>query len=143
MRRPFYFCNMSPNSKAFTRNGEAYCASVGANYVGIYGSIFGNKCCINTSMTNAKWHTSFLGSTLIVPFNILVWDVVHLINSFYNCLNIIFAQSTYFPLTTIIMDIKNLLLSNGICPFDILYRLVQENKCHKGLSSYWHSIPLH
>ncbi len=72
MKRRFYFCNMSFNSKALTRDGEAYCALASANSIGIYGSIFGNKCCINASMTNAKWHTSFLGSTLIVPLNILV-----------------------------------------------------------------------
>jgi hypothetical protein len=50
---------MSLNSKALTLDGEAYCALADANYVGIYASIFGNKCCINTSMTNAKWHTFF------------------------------------------------------------------------------------
>jgi hypothetical protein len=69
VKRCFYFWNMSFNSKALTWDGEAYCALAGANSISIYGSIFGNKCYINTSMTNAKWHTSFLGSTLIVPLS--------------------------------------------------------------------------
>jgi hypothetical protein len=48
-------------------------------------------------MTNTEWQTSFLGSTFIIPLNIVVLKVVDLFNSFYNCLNMVFAQSIAFP----------------------------------------------
>jgi hypothetical protein len=47
-------------------------------------------------MTNVEWQIFFLGSTLIVPIIILVWEVVHLINFWATIVQIMFAQSTSF-----------------------------------------------
>jgi hypothetical protein len=51
---------------------EICCALIGVDSISIYGLVFGEKYCINTLMTNVEWHTSFLASTLTIPFNILV-----------------------------------------------------------------------
>jgi hypothetical protein len=103
-------CNFSLNSKVFTHDVEASCTLVGIASGGIYRSMSRNKCCIKISMTNVEWQISFLGSTFIIPIIILVWEAIHLINSFYSCLNKVFAQSTSFPFTTIIIDMTFLLL---------------------------------
>jgi hypothetical protein len=58
--------------EALALDVEVCCALAGANSIGIYGLVFGKKYRINTLMTNVEWHTSFLASTLTIPFNILV-----------------------------------------------------------------------
>lgn len=63
--------NLSFNSKALTLDVEACCALASSCMVNICGLFSGKKCCIYTFMTNAKWHTSFLTSTFILPFSIL------------------------------------------------------------------------
>ncbi len=68
----FIFHNLSFNFETLTLNVEACYVLASVGYVGICGLVYGKKFCINTSITNAEWHTSFLASTLIVPFNILV-----------------------------------------------------------------------
>jgi hypothetical protein len=90
-KRHFDFCNLTLNFEIFTRDVKASCALIGADFTNICGSISKKKCYINISMAKARWHTSFFGSTLIVPFNIFVSDVVHRTNSFCSCLNMVFA----------------------------------------------------
>jgi hypothetical protein len=50
---------------------EACCALASSCMVNICGLFSGKKFCIYTFMTNAKWHTSFLTSTFILPLSIL------------------------------------------------------------------------
>lgn len=91
------FYNQSFNSNVFTLDVKASYAPANVASNGICSSIFGKKCCIKISMTNIKWQTSFLVSTFTIPLNIIVLEVVDLFNSFYNCLNMVFAQSIAFP----------------------------------------------
>ncbi len=97
-------CNFSLNFKVFTHDVEASCILVGITFGGIYRSMSRKKCCIKISMTNVEWQTYFLGSTFLIPIIILVWEVIHIINSLCSCLNKVLAQSTSFPFTTIIID---------------------------------------
>jgi hypothetical protein len=59
---------------------EAFYAWADAASSGLCSYVFGGKCCIKISMTNIEWQTSFLGSTFIIPFNIVVLEVVDLFN---------------------------------------------------------------
>ncbi len=62
--------NLSFNSKALTLDVEACCALASFGMVSICGLFLGKECCIYNYMTNAKWHTSFLTSTFILPLRI-------------------------------------------------------------------------
>jgi hypothetical protein len=58
--------------EALALDVEVCCALPGAEFISIYGLVFGKKYYINTLMNNVEWHTSFLASILTIPFNILV-----------------------------------------------------------------------
>ncbi len=104
------YCNLSFNFKVFTHDVEASCTPMGITYGGIYWFMSRKKCCIKISATNVERQISILGSTFTIPIIILVWEAIHLINSLYSCLNKMFAQSTSFPFTTIIIDMTFLIL---------------------------------
>jgi len=74
------FYKQSVNSNVFTMDVEAFYAWADATSSGLCSYVFGGKCCIKISMTNIEWQTSFLGSTFIIPFNIVVLEVVDLFN---------------------------------------------------------------
>lgn len=103
-------CNLSFNFDVFTLDVKASCTPTGAVFGNIYYFAFGKKCCIKISMVNVEWSTSFLGSTFIIPINIFVWEVVHLINSLISCLNKVTIESTTFLFMDVIMDMTCLLL---------------------------------
>jgi len=94
----------------FILDVEASCTIVGTISTRICQSMLRKKCCINISMINVGWQIFVLGSTFTIPIIILVEEVVHLINSLYNCLNKVYAQSIAFPFIAIIIDMPFLLL---------------------------------
>jgi hypothetical protein len=110
-------CKHSFNFEVLSPKVNTSCTPTGTTCSGIYWIMLGKKCCIKISIINVEWQTSFFVSTLIIPIMALVWEVVHLINSSYSCLNKVYAQSIPFPYTIVWLILHFYYWNNKLYPF--------------------------